>query len=448
MFNLSLVGCQQPLAGKLVGNDVPLSGFSIDTRTLQAGDLYIAIHGAQFDGHDFVAEAERCGASALLVHRPVVSNLPQLQVADTRVALGELARIWAQGHALPVIAVTGSNGKTTLKEIIATILQQLGPVLATRGNLNNDIGVPLTLLRLRPEHQYAVLELGANHAGEIAALSKLVNPDVAVVNNIGPVHLEGFGSIAAVAAAKAEIFGGLKACGTAVINADDAFSPELREAATDRQVCTFGVNDAADVHGEIDSGLSIQIQGQTLRPAFRLPGRHNRMNALAAVAAVRCLGIDTQVIVKGLEQVAAVSGRLEFKHGMAGATLIDDSYNANSVSAQTAIDVLCESGGSRHLVLGDMLELGDDAASLHAGVGTYARQCGIENLWSVGELAAHATRAFGSSHHYDNQQPLIDELLPVLDADTTVLVKGSRGSHMERVVHALLARPNLSGAAS
>jgi len=454
MFRLTLADCQQPLDGKFtraksvanrgvnstaVSDDVHLSGFSIDTRTLQAGDLYIAIHGEQFDGHDFIRDAEKRGASGVLVHRPVDTQLPCLQVEDTRRALSELAKLWARGHQVPTIAVTGSNGKTTVKEIIAAILQQRGPVLATEGNYNNDIGVPLTLLRLRAEHRHAVVELGANHAGEIAALSELVTPQVAIVNNVGPAHLEGFGSVEAVAAAKAEIYTGLAAEGTAVINADDAFAPVMREAANGKHVCEFGIGAGVDVRGLSGQDFRIELCDETLAPMFRLSGAHNRLNALAATAATHSLGIDRQAILDGLSQVEPVAGRLQSKVGVGGATLIDDSYNANPASVRSAIDVLSAYDGVLYLVLGDMAELGEDAAELHASVGTYARERGIDELWAIGELTKHCTRAFGNGQQFDSLQALIERLRPLLSEHTTVLVKGSRSSRMERVIDALLS---------
>ena len=393
-MRLMLSDCQSPLTGRLVGDDIPLKGFSIDTRSLRAGDLYIAITGDRYDGHDYALEAEQRGASGLIVHQSVQSRLPQLHVADTRLALTQLAQLWAAGHQVPTVAITGSNGKTTVKEIVASILRQLGPVLATKGNLNNDIGVPLTLLRLRQRHRYAVIEMGANHRGEIAALSALVKPDVAVITNIGAAHLQGFGSIADVAQAKMEIFSSLAADGWAVINADDGFADTLRMGVSNNRLRLFGFTEDADVCGVDGPKLKIQLHGELLQPRFRLLGKHNFTNALAACAAVQCLDVQNPTISAGLAAVRTAAGRLELKRGANGSTIIDDTYNANPESVRAAIDVLVTAAGNRHLVLGDMAELGGDADNLHAQIGHYAQSQGIDELWTVGTLAAFSANAF------------------------------------------------------
>jgi len=275
MLRLMLSDCQPHLDGDLVGDDVQLSGFSIDTRTLEPGDLYIAIKGDRFDGHDYCRDAEKKGASGLLVHTEVDSDLPQLRVEDTRIALGLLGKMWAGQFQVPTVAITGSNGKTTVKEMVAAILGQLGPVLATEGNFNNDIGVPLTLLRLRDHHQYAVIEIGASNPGEVGMLSRLVRPDVALINNVGEAHLEGFGSIEAVAAAKSEIFEGLSDDGWAVINSDDRFADEMRQAASHAHIHEFGSHDDLGVRLMPEQELKISIGEKVLSPRFALLGRHN-----------------------------------------------------------------------------------------------------------------------------------------------------------------------------
>jgi len=438
MLRLMLSDCQGTLNGELHGDDVQLQSFSIDTRTLQSGDLYIAIAGEHFDGHDYCAEAEKQGAIGLLVHKRVDTALPQLVVDDTRAALGLLAKHWAQQFQVPTVAVTGSNGKTTVKEMIASILGQLGPVMATSGNFNNDIGVPLTLLRLREHHQYAVVEVGANHVGEIAELIQLVLPDVAIVNNVGEAHLEGFGSIEAVASAKSEIYSGLSADGWAVINADDRFADQMREAASHCHIREFGTSEDAAVRLLSDETLRIASDSKTLSPRFALLGKHNQLNAVAATAVAQCMDVQPVAIMSGLAEIKPVAGRLEEKPCINGARLIDDTYNANPVSVRAAIDVLAAMNGERMLVLGDLAELGVNEQAMHADLGAYAKASGIESLYTVGTLSAHAAASFDGAKHFDSQQALIEHLEQNLRSVGIVLVKGSRGSRMERVVSALV----------
>lgn len=438
MFRLMFSDCLEPLAATLQGEDIQLNSFSTDTRTLNVGDIYIALQGENFDGHDYIEEAEKQGAAGFVVAKPVQTNKPYLLVSDTLEALQELARLWASGHQLPTIAVTGSNGKTTVKEIIASILRQLGPVLATEGNLNNEIGVPLTLLKIRQEHQYAVIEMGANHSGEIRRLTHLASPDVAVVNNTAAAHLEGFGSLLDVAHAKAEIFEGLGSEGWAVIFADDDRVDILEAAASECHVRTFGSSEDADVHMSDAKEFKVEGVGDAFSASFSLLGRHNRLNALAAIAAVQCLDVQAETIQAGLATIKPVGRRLEQKMGAAGCTLIDDSYNANPASARAAIDVLAALPGKRIFVLGDMLELGNDAESLHHKTGVYAARKEIDAVWTVGELAKNAA-AIDIGRHFATQEDLLENLLPVLDSKTTVLLKGSRGARMDRLVDALLA---------
>ncbi len=438
MSGFVLSDCQEPLDGQLFGDDPRLTGFSIDTRTLQAEDLYIAISGERFDGHDFCQQAVDKGACALLLDRQVDIDIPQLVVSDTRIALGQLAKLWARSFQLPTVAITGSNGKTTVKEMIASILSQLGPVLSTKGNLNNEIGVPLTLLRMRPHHQYAVIEMGASAPGEILKLSKLVEADVALVNNVGTAHLEGFGSEADVANAKSEIFAGLSEDGWAVINTNDKYADVMRAAASHCHAQEFGTG--CDVCVELldSEELSMRCGNKTLSPRFSLLGQHNRMNAAAATAVAQCLDVQAVAVMAGLANVRAVPGRLQRRPAIHGATIIDDSYNANPNSAKAAIDVLAALSGRRILVLGDMAELGDEAAELHAAIGTYAKEAGIDQMLTVGELSAAAANSFGSGEHFDSQQALVEKLGQLLDRNTVLLVKGSRGSKMEKIVGPLL----------
>lgn len=433
------------LDARLLGQDVLIDGISTDSRTLVKDNLFIALRGPNHDGHEHVARAMEAGAVAALVDHPVDCVIPQIVVADTRIALGKLASAWRKELATPLVAITGSNGKTTVKEMCAAILSQAGETLATRGNLNNDIGVPLTLLRLQQTHQFGVIEMGANHAGEIDYLTTLTHPQVAILNNAAAAHLEGFGSLEGVAKAKGEIFGGLVENGVAVLNADDQFAPLWRELISDKQVISFGLEQAADVtarwQGDVyGSRMEVTTPVAEFQIDLELPGRHNVMNALAAIAAATALNIDTQQIIDGLQSMKSVGGRLQARKGINGATVLDDSYNANPASMKAGLKVLSECGGERYLALGDMGELGEDAAELHRQVGDEARRVGINQLYASGELSRGAAEAFGENGHYfKEQQQLIDALLPQMNDKVTVLVKGSRSSRMERVVEALSA---------
>jgi UDP-N-acetylmuramoyl-tripeptide--D-alanyl-D-alanine ligase len=433
------------LDARLEGGDAEFYGVSTDSRAIEAGMLFIALRGPNHDGHDHVAAAVESGAAAALVERPLPVAIPQLIVADTRLALGRLAAAWRRELQTPLVAVTGSNGKTTVKEMCAAILSRAGATLATRGNLNNDIGLPLTLLRLTPEHRYGVIEMGANHPGEIAYLTGLTAPQVAIITNAAPAHLEGFGSVEGVARAKGEIFAGLSDNGVAVLNADDAFAPLWQELSAGHRSLRFGLAKAADVgarglgdaHG---SELEVLTPLGSFRLNLPLPGRHNIMNALAAVSAALALNIDFADIAAGLESLSAVKGRLTTRSGRNGATILDDSYNANPASLRAGLEVLATCSGRRLLALGDMGELGGDAEALHRRVGQEARELGVDGLYATGKLSLAASEAFGEGgHFYEQQQQLIEALLPQLDTEVTVLVKGSRSSRMERVVEALCA---------
>ncbi len=438
------------LHGQLRGADALISSVSTDSRNLRAGDLFIALHGPNFDGHDYLAAARERGAAAALVSRLQDDALPQIVVADTRLALGRLASVCRAELAIPVLAVTGSNGKTTVKEMLAAILARRGAVLATRGNLNNDIGVPLTLLRLRPEHRYAVIEMGANHPGEIDYVAGLTAPTVALVTNAGPAHLEGFGSLEGVARAKGEIYQNLAAGGVAVINADDTYAGLWRELAADHHQISFGLRADADVNAPADS-IQLHMHNSScvmhfvmrtpdgeLELALPLPGRHNVMNALAASAAALAAGAHLNDIKEGLEAMTAVAGRLHMRIGLRGAHVLDDTYNANPASLQAGLDVLAACTGEKWLVLGDMGELGNDTAGLHVRAGEQARAAGIDRLFAIGEQSRGAARAFGVAQHFDSIEALIAALRGTLHAGVSVLVKGSRFMHMERVVEALL----------
>ncbi len=451
MMLLSQAG--QVLNGRMAGPDVRFSAVSTDSRKIRAGDLFIALHGERFDGHEFVATAIRSGAAAVMVNaggyeaRPSLLNpeFPILIVEDTRLALGKLAAHWRGQFDIPLVAITGSNGKTTVKEMLAGILRMAAggdsAVLATKGNLNNDIGMPLTLLQLDAQQRYAVIEMGMNHPGEIDYLTRIAAPDVALITNASGAHLEGLGSVEAVARAKGEIFAGLKHHGTAVINADDDHAPLWRTLADSHPSLEFGLGQQADVAGQWQAkGIGLRLNAQTPSGDFstdmQVPGAHNARNALAATAAAIALKVPLEVIAAGLERFGGVAGRLQRKAARHGAVLIDDTYNANPASMRAAIGVLAqEAVGRRVLVMGDMGELGEDAAVLHAGIGTEARSAGVERLLALGDLSVHAVRAFGcGAEHFERIEDLQKALEDELDEDTTVLVKGSRFMKMERVV--------------
>jgi UDP-N-acetylmuramoyl-tripeptide--D-alanyl-D-alanine ligase len=439
--------------GSVQGKDASFDVVVTDTRGLPARALFVALRGPNFDGHDFLAAARDNGAAAAMVSRPWPGDLPSIVVDDTRLALGRLAAGWRARHALPVVAVTGSNGKTTVKEMLAAILARRGAVLATAGNLNNDIGVPLTLLRLRAEHRHAVIEMGANHGGEIAYVAKLARPTVAVVTNAGSAHLEGFGSLEGVARAKGELFQALDADGVAVLNADDRYAALWAELIGPRRTLRFGLERPAEV--SVVPGSERMEVGDTLATHFmlrtplgelpislRLSGRHNVLNACAAAAAAWATGASGDDIRQGLAALAPVKGRLQLKRAGDGLRILDDSYNANPSSLRAALQVLALAPGRHWLVLGDMGELGGNAMELHGEMGEAARLAGIDQLYTVGVLTRYTAERFGAgARHFAAQEALIAALQAALeDADAlpvTVLVKGSRRMAMERVVAAL-----------
>ncbi|CAH1388147.1 UDP-N-acetylmuramoyl-tripeptide--D-alanyl-D-alanine ligase [Candidatus Nitrotoga sp. M5] len=436
------------LGCKLVGHDTSFTSVSSDSRAIKAGDLFVALQGENFDGSAFVAGATESGAVAALInttsYREAASPCPLLLVEDTRLALGHLAAYWRTQLNIPVIAITGSNGKTTVKEMLASILRTAtdddDAVLATLGNLNNDIGVPLTLLKLRAAHRYAVIEMGMNHQGEIEYLTRMARPDVAIVNNAGSAHLAGLGSVAAVARAKGEIFTGLSPQGTAIINADDVYAPLWRELADDHKIIEFSLEKNAAVHAQWqvkDKGMYIEVstpQGN-FNAQLQVPGAHNVRNALAATAAALALHVPLLAIATGLEAFSGVAARLQRKTALHGAMLIDDSYNANPTSLHAALEVLAQRSGKKILVLGDMGELGENAVRLHSEIGTEAQRLGVTQLLALGKLTVHAVHKFGTgAHHFEHIEDLFAVLDKILDSDSTVLVKGSRFMRMERVV--------------
>jgi UDP-N-acetylmuramoyl-tripeptide--D-alanyl-D-alanine ligase len=413
----------------------------------------VALTGPSFDGHDFVSTARERGASAALVQKPVAVDLPQVVVPDSLAALSAFAREWRRQFQIPVIGVTGSNGKTTTKELIGSILTRLGPCLITRGNLNNHIGVPLMLMELDASHRYAVIEMGANHQGEIAHLASLAEPGIGIVTNAGAAHLEGFGSLEGVAIGKGEMFSALPADGVCIINADDKYASMWLEARATERALTFGFEQPADfaahkVHALNDAnGFRIDFDLVTpdgTRPAtLALAGLHNLRNALGAAAVAYAAGATLDQIVEGLAAMRPVSGRLELKPAINGAFLVDDSYNANPSSVKAGLDALQSFSGKRWLVLGDMLELGASADELHAEVGRYARQSGVERLLAIGKHAHFAVEAFGrNAQWFADADALISEARTSLSAGIAVLIKGSRANRLERVSAALSATPS------
>ena len=434
--------------GMLAGADASFARVATDTRRIGAGELFVALSGPNFDGHDFAPQAAKAGAVGLLVARRLEVALPQVVVEDTRLALGRLGAAWRARHSMPLLAVTGSNGKTTTKQMLASIMARRGPCLATRGNLNNDIGVPLTLLELEAGHQSAVIELGANHRGEIAYLASLAAPSVALVTNAAPAHLEGFGGLDGVAAGKGEVYEALPADGVAVINADDHYAEYWRRLAGARRVVSFGRSAGADFRevGDRRGKLECVTPYGPLSIALPLPGDHNRSNALGAMAAAAAAGATAEQVVAGLESVEVPGGRLAEVAGRGGATLIDDSYNANPASMRAALEWACGLGRRVLFVMGDMGELGVDSATLHAEIGARARALGVARLFAIGTLTPHAVAAFGdgASHHADIAE-LCRALERALAPGCVVLIKGSRSARMERVVDALRADVRSTG---
>lgn len=439
------------VSGRLSGEDRRVRSLSTDTRELAPGDLFFALRGDHFDAHAFIKEAVAAGAVAVVIDRDVAVDVPAVRVDDTRLALGRLAAWWRRRFDIPVAGITGSNGKTTVKEMLAGILSALGPGVVTRGNLNNEIGAPLTLLKLTPGDRFAVIEMGARKPGDIAYLVKLATPCVTAITNAAPAHLAGFGDIAGVARAKGEIFAGLPDNGVAVMNQDDPRVGLWQVMAGARRIVSFGMRHPADVTAQAvrpndTPGCSFDLCLPDGRAAvdLQLPGRHNVMNALAAAAMAHALGMSLTQIVRGLVSMRPVAGRLQIKPGIGGIRIIDDTYNANPGSVKAALEVLATCGGSgdKLLVLGDMGELGNAARALHEQIGRQARVVGVNRIYAVGELASVAAGIFGNgARHFDSQEALITALCADLagTALATVLVKGSRFTRMERVVEALTA---------
>ncbi len=448
---MDLRAAAHAIGGKLCGDNVTFCGVSTDTRRIVAGELFVALRGPNFDGHDYLAAAAARGAAAAIVAADVVANLqavalPLIQVPDTRLSLGALAADWRSHFSLPLIAVTGSNGKTTTKEMIASILKLAfgEAILATQGNYNNDIGLPLTLLRLSSTHRAAIVEMGMNHPGEIAYLAGIARPSVALVTNAQRAHLAGMGSLEAIATEKGSIFSGLDESGVAVFNADDQWAGLWHSASRGLGVMTFGFGQSADVIGKchlhgLENRLSVRTSGgEVVDIVLALPGEHNARNALAAATACLAAGISLQAVQAGLSAFRGLKGRLQRRRGLHDAVLLDDTYNANPDSVRAGIDVLAATIGKKVLVLGDMGEIGEMSGQFHDEIGGYAKSQGVDRLLTIGEASALAAHNFGSGgEHFTSIDRLIEVLLAELSAETTVLVKGSRFMRMERVADAL-----------
>jgi UDP-N-acetylmuramoyl-tripeptide--D-alanyl-D-alanine ligase len=432
------------MQGALHGDDREFTGVSTDTRTIGDGELFFALQGPNFDGRDYVGIARENGAAGAVVAGLVKEDIAQISVGDTKAALGRFGAAWRNEHDVTVIGVTGSNGKTTLKELIAACLAQRAPTLATHGNLNNDIGMPLMLARIEESHRFAVLEMGANHAGEIAYLTSLANPDIVVITNAAAAHLEGFGSIEGVARGKGEILQNKKRPQVAVLNADDKYFDYWSSLVTDVRRISFGFGENADVRATnivarpTCTAFTLHLGDASYAVSLPLVGVHNVRNACAAAAIAYALGMTIEEIGTALEGVSPIGGRLQPVRGVHGSTLFDDSYNANPLSVIAAADFLSALPGESWLVLGDMKELGDDAAELHREVGEAARASGVDRLFAYGDLASNAAEGFGENAlWYASLDNLVDELGASLSSNICVLVKGSRSMRMERVVDAL-----------
>ncbi len=454
MISLLLSDISNALNGQLQGEDLVVNSITIDSRTLQKGDLFLALKGDNFDGHKFIAQAEKLGCIALIVDHSINSVLPQIIVEDTHKALGQMGAYVKEQVSPKTVAITGSSGKTTVKEMVSAILSRIGNVLATNGNFNNDIGVPLTLLRLEKHHNFAVVELGANHMGEIAYTTELTQPDVAIINNIAEAHLEGFGDLCGVARAKGEIFEGLTDDGVAIYNQDCELSNKWQSRIVNKKVRLFSCISESDCYstdvtldenGCASFTLNSSVGNKKIR--LTIPGQHNVCNAIAAASIAIEFGASLDDIRLGLAQMQPVNGRLNMHHLTPTLKVIDDTYNANVGSIKAATNLLSTYSGTRILILGDMGELGEEAKGYHQEVGQYAKERGIEHLLTVGELSQITSDAFYDANiknncHFSSKDELVKTLTMLIenlnkhnnDQPISILIKGSRSAHMEYVV--------------
>lgn len=446
--NMTLSLLAQELGGELLGEDVTFSNVSTDTRSLKSGDLYLALVGENFDGNNFIAEAARAGAGSAVISGQLASQLPALKVTDTHAALGKIANMNRRRSKAKVIALTGSQGKTTVKEMIGSILKNSTRCLTTEANLNNTIGVPLTLLKIEEQHETVVIEMGANAAGEIAFSVSATEPDIALITNASPAHIEGFGSLEDIVVAKGEIIDGLKSDGVMVLNADDTYVADWSARAAGKKTVRFSYENAAGdaqyfasrVMNQEDGTSSFDLHTPKGEQALsiRFLGKHNVLNAVAASAVAMEAGASLTDVAEGLAKLNPVPGRLSRLLGVNGCHLIDDSYNASPGSFAAAIDVLSELSGQRILVMGDMKELGEDTGSAHRNVGEYAASAGLDALWATGENSKLAIDAYaGAGRHFENKEELIAALMGITNSDLTVLIKGSRSAKMNEIVTAL-----------
>lgn len=434
----TVLGCAAPVT------DVAITGTAIDSRKVLLGSLFVAIAGEHVDGHNYLAAARQAGASAALVSVRQHDPLPQLVVSDVVQAFGIIAKFWQQQSGAKIVAVTGSNGKTTVKEMIATILRQCGTVIATQGNLNNDLGVPLTLTRITPSTDYAVIEMGASRRGDILRLVEMAQPQFSVINNVAPAHLEGFGDLMGVAKAKAEIFFGLASDGVGVLNADMDFVDEWKQVLANRKTLSFALDNEADITAndlQLDTSSShfmVELAGEYHYINVPLPGMHNVANALAAIAITHAMGISAQAMAKGLATMAAVPHRLQLRKGVNQSQLIDDSYNANPGSYKQALATLVTFSGEHWLVLGDFGELGGDSERLHTQMGVDAKNAGVTRLWTVGKQSKNAYEAFGDgAQHFNDVVALEAMLKEAITKDVTCLIKGSRFMQLDKLADVL-----------
>ena len=447
---MDLLSAAVAMTGTVIGENGTFAGVSTDSRLVATGELFVALRGDVFDGHAFVAAVNERGALAAVVDTEAAASLqgiglPLIVVADTRQALGALAADWRNRFTLPVIAVTGSNGKTTSKEMITSILRAAygDTVLATQGNFNNDIGLPLTLLKLNADHRAAVIEMGMNHPGEIAYLTRIARPTAALVTNAQRAHLAGMGTVETIATEKGSVFMGLVEPGVAVFNADDPWADLWRTQSAGRTVMNFSFRQAAEVTGHcqmhgLENQLTISVQGDEIEVSLALPGAHNARNALGAAAATLAVGVPLSAVRDGLATFRGIKGRLQRRGGLNGAVLLDDTYNANPDSVRAGIDVLAATIGKKILVLGDMGEIGDMTGQFHDEIGGYAKSQGVDRLLALGDSSALAAHNFGAGgRHFKKIDDLVELLIAELTPVTTVLIKGSRFMRMERVVDAV-----------
>jgi UDP-N-acetylmuramoyl-tripeptide--D-alanyl-D-alanine ligase len=452
----TLADAAAAVGGQLTGEDRRYCTVSTDSRTLKPGTLFVALRGPTFDGRDFVAAAAAQGAVGAIVDRAVAHALPQVVVPDALRALQQLGQAWRNEFNVPIVGVAGSNGKTTAKEMTAAILSRMGVCMATHGNLNNHIGVPLTLMRLEASHRSAVVEMGANRIGDVAELVRLARPTVGLITNAGAEHLEGFGNLDGVAQGEGEMVSCLEPSATAVINADDAYAGYWRRVATAQHVLTFGVHAQADFmaknslqaieRGEFATRFTLECPLGQIAITLKAGGAHNIGNALGAAAAASAAGASLEEIALGLADFRAVAGRLQLKAGARDSWIIDDSYNANPSSVRAGLELLRSLPGATWLVLGDMAELGEFAENSHAHMGAYARDCGIKRLFALGPQSSRAVETFGSgAEWFPDADSLTRRLQAELAPGVTVLIKGSRVNRLERVVQALTGGGGGSG---